>query len=988
MCLSDPKLGANDLKRVFLRGRTWYVLERVLLGDRTFLRLHDSDFRQTLEVLCPPDEFEELVEPGPSLDRRSLTPLAVWRALHQAVSLRAPPKGRFSAFHACRIAPEPYQFAPLARLLADPRRSLLIADDVGLGKTIEAGICLLELIARGVGDRILLVVPPGLIPQWIDEMWEKFGLEFRPIENSASLDRAQTAVSEGVQPWAYFNRVITSVEFLKRRDVHAAALAQPWDAIVVDEAHYLAESGTPANPYSTARARLGPKLRAAARSLILLTATPHNGYRHSFRSLLELVEPTDATLHGRTEDIQRRVARSMIRRLKTQIVKTAPDGGTMPAFPVRMPVQRIEVRGLGDEEREIFALVSSYCTKTIAAAAGSEEVDLVSFAMQIVKKRMLSSRAALRQTIKNRLEALESRRLEDPPGRAEVRELQSDLPLAEASAERIALRIVRTAISRDAKRRDGERKQLKAVEKLLDRVADRPDPKIAALIEDLVRDVLAAPGEKAIVFTEYRDTLVALSEAFAKDSRLKNAFVELTGGLTPNQRRARIARFHEPDCRILLATDAASEGLNLQRHCCRLYHVELPWNPNRLEQRNGRIDRHGQTRPPVIRYLFHPDSPEDRVLDRLVQRIGQMHDDRVSTPDILGILEGSRIEAVLGNIDSVMSGEAASETLMRLFDERQKEFANQIAPFLIGGPAQHDALPFANALSADPMIEDDTALERLMLDILDQALQNGPLPHTWKLNVPRHLQGPGVAPRYDCVTFRRSIAIQHPAAEVEFVHRLHPLFRAVSNHALEELTLTPARNGAASRVAVRRHALAAGAPFAVFTFHELHPQEIGETFGVAVDVEARVMSQSIADALLAADDTGPGEVSWDECERTFSAAFARLQEAAVRAARDRLRSQADAARRQRGELAHVMREEAALYRVDRLAEIDAEERLERAGVTEQVPLFRETSVPWNARRAAVETNYRRRLDEISRFTCVDEPAEPQALGVLLVFPPA
>jgi len=161
-------------------------------------------------------------------------------------------------------------------LLSGPRRSLLIADDVGLEKTIEAGICLLELIARGVGKRILLVVPPGLIPQWIDEMNDKFGLEFRSIENSSALDRAQPDLSDGLQPWAYFDRVTTSTEYLKRRDVHAAALAHPWDAVVVDEAHYLAESGISANPYSTARTRLGPRLRESTRALILLTATPHN----------------------------------------------------------------------------------------------------------------------------------------------------------------------------------------------------------------------------------------------------------------------------------------------------------------------------------------------------------------------------------------------------------------------------------------------------------------------------------------------------------------------------------------------------------------------------------------------------------------------------------------------------------------------------------------------------------------------------------------
>src|SRR3990172_6353162 len=453
--------------RVMLRGIPWSVREHVSLGARPRFRLEDPDSGETMEALCPPDEFEPLVEPAPSLDRKSLTPFGIWRSRHDALRLQSPNGGRYAAFHAGRLSPEPYKLARVAGLVSGPRRSLLIADDVGLGKTVEAGICLLELIARGIGKRILLVVPPGLIPQWLDEMWEKFGLEFQAIENSASLDRAQTALSEGLQPWALFDRVITSVEYLKRRDVHASALAYPWDAIVVDEAHYLAESGTPANPYSTARTRLGPKLRDASRALILLTATPHNGYKHSFRSLLELVEPADAALHGRKEDIQRRVARSMIRRLKPQIVKSAADGSTEPAFPVRLPVQRIEVRGLSDEEREIFTLVSVYCSKTVQAAAGSEEADLVSFAMQIVKKRMLSSRAALHQTVKNRLEALASRKPEELPARA-------------------------------------------------------------ALLEDLERDVCSISGEKAIVFTEYRDTLAALRNGFATHPALRDAFVELT----------------------------------------------------------------------------------------------------------------------------------------------------------------------------------------------------------------------------------------------------------------------------------------------------------------------------------------------------------------------------------------------------------------------------------------------------------------------------
>jgi superfamily II DNA/RNA helicase len=975
------------MKRVVLRGQTWSVSEHSRLGDRELLRLLQPETGQQVEALCPPDQYEPIAEPAPELTQKALAPYGVWRALHESVRLAAPPPGDYLALTAGRIVPESYQFAPLARLLSGPRRSLLIADDVGLGKTVEAGICLLELMARGVGRRVLLVVPPGLIPQWLDEMWEKFGLEFRPIENAAALDRAQTQLSEGLSPWAYFDRVITSTEYLKRRDVIGSALAHPWDVVVVDEAHYLAESGTPANPYSTARTRLGPRLRDAARSLILLTATPHNGYRHSFRSLLELVDPVSATLHGRTEDIQKRVARSMIRRLKPQITKTGAKGDVSPAFPQRLPVRRIEVQGLSAEEAEVFRLVSAYCAGTVEASRGSDEADLVSFAMQIVKKRMLSSRAALTQTVENRLEALSSRTLEEPPARAELRELQADLPLSESVAERTASRLLRAAVSRDTRRRNAEKRQLKDIAKLLEKTTDKPDPKIASLIANLERDVLPVAGEKAIIFTEYRDTLAALAEAFRQCPALATAFVELTGGLSAAQRKARIARFHESDCRILLATDAASEGLNLQRQCCRLYHFELPWNPNRLEQRNGRIDRHGQTRPPDIRYLFYPSSPEDRVLDRLVQRITQMHDDRVSTPDILGIIEGTRLDEILVKLESAEAGERESTSLMQVFEERQREFAYQIAPLLIGGSATDDALPLAGATSADPLLQDDAGFERHLVEALHTALKPGSLPHTWSIQVPRNLQGPGVNPHYSCATFRRSVATQYPATDVEFIHRLHPLFRALAAHALEQLTLAPVQHGSARRVAVRRHAFAKSAPFALFTFLERESYPQGRIFCIAVNSKGQALPQALAEELFADQAGSPGEVNWPECEKTFSARFEALQRQAEQAAREHLGTLAGALRLERQAAARVLREEAALYKADRLAEIDENERTERAGTREQMQLFREAATNWQARRAGVETHYRRRLEEIESYARVPEPSDAQPLGVVLVFPP-
>jgi hypothetical protein len=531
-----------------------------------------------------------------------------------------------------------------------------------------------------------------------------------------------------------------------------------------------------------------------------------------------------------------------------------------------------------------------------------------------------------------------------------------------------------------------EKRQLQTIQRLLGHVAGSPDPKITALIADLERDVLAVPGEKAIVFTEYRDTLISLREAFQAHAGLQDAFAELTGGLTPRQRRQRIVRFHNATCRVLLATDAASEGLNLQGQCCRVYHIELPWNPNRLEQRNGRIDRHGQTRRPIIRYLFYPDSPEDRVLDRLVQRISAMHDDRVSTPDILGILEGCRLEEVLGSIESIEDGARKSDNLVRLFDAQRQEFSSQFAPILLGELSQQFSMPYADSVSADPLIEDDENFDAAMRSMLEPHLCPGSIPDTWRIDVPRRLQGKGVLTKYECATFRRSVAVQYPADQVEFIHRLHPLTQAIAEHAWHELTVEAARNEFAARVAVRRHNLAKQ-PLAIFTFLERDSHPKGTVFSIAITGAGDLVDKEIARKLVEeCNGELVGEVPWNQCERVFEKDFAILQTRAREAACQHVGELIKRERGRRMEVTRMLREEAALYKEDRLAEIDEQEQTERAGVREQTELYRESATNWQARRAAVETYYRRRLEEIDRFGTIPEPAEPQALGILLVFP--
>ena len=968
-------------QRVSLRGQLWRVEGEQSVDTRKLLRLRSEESGEALTALCPPDEYTVVPTGPPALDRRALTPFAVWQRQHEALRLASPDEGTFAAFRAGRVQVEPYQFVPVTHLLRGPRRSLLLADDVGLGKTIEAGISLLELIARGVGKRILLVVPPGLIPQWLDEMSEKFGLEFHVLADAASVDQAQTQLVDGVQPWHFFDRVITSTEYLKRQEVSAVALHRPWDAIVVDEAHYLAESGTPAYPYQTLRTRLGARLREAGSALLLLTATPHNGHQHSFRSLLELVEPAEATLFGDREDVRRRVTRTMVRRLKSQITRTDPLGGCIPAFAAREPVQALAVTAPTPEERAIFASVSEYCKKAVENASESDNRDLVSFAMQIVKKRMLSSRHALKRTIANRLDAL-STPPPEPPTRAELRELQSDLPLAEAAAERVTERLIRAAVSKEARARNAEKRQLKAIRRQLEALGERPDPKIAKLISHLEESVLSADREKVIVFTEYRDTVESLRTAFEAHAALAGRVVILTGGLTQGQRVSRIARFAEPDCRILLATDAASEGLNLQRHCRRVIHFELPWNPNRLEQRNGRVDRHGQRRNPILSYLFYADSPEDRVLDRLIQRIDQIHEDGVSTPDILGVLAATRLAEVLGEMTPQTSAEATADALIRTFETSHAEFTREVVPLLLAG-SRSASLEDLDPTSADPVLDDDLELEALLLDWLGSAVRPTDVNHVFRIDVPSALQGAEVEPRYERATFRRSIAIAFPARDVEFIHRLHPLFRSVAARAQAVLTARDAAVARAPRIAVRRGNVEE--PLAVFSFLHRFTAPQGALFAVALDARGRSADRSSME-FLKRHNGAVGEVEWSDLEVRFAPSFATVSEAATAAAREHVDAIAAREQERRTAEATVLRGMAHRYYDDRLSELAAQEAAERAGARAQMGLFGETRIDWDARRAAAATFRDARLREIDAWIAAATPVEPEPLGVLFVFP--
>ncbi len=918
-----------------------------------------------------------------------------WSTAHQLLSLACTRSDDiFSGALHGRVALEPYQFAPVLRILAKPRPRLLIADDVGLGKTVEAGLVLLELMARKRAGRVLLVVPSGLMLQWQEEMEERFNLEFTLIENAAGLARVQTSLPAGVNPWDVLPRIITSVDYLKKETVHHRALRSRWDLAIVDEAHGLSLAGSPSNPYSTQRTRLGRKLAEKCHGLLLLTATPHNGYVHSFYSLLELVEP-GISLTGELAARARRVSAAMVRRLKSQISKTDDQGRQVPVFPLRK-VEGIPVVVSG-KERELLENVSTYCARTAKQAEGSEDADLVTFAMQIIKKRASSSRYALGKTIHQRLEALKGRAEAQPPEKAELRELQADLPMSEQTSERIMRQLVQSAIPKEERRRKTEISKLNALKKLLAGLPAK-DPKIETLLSQ-IRGVLEDPAEKVIVFTEYADTLDAVKSALQASPDLANQAVVLRGGMSGRGRAKVQEAFEKSGTRILLATDAASEGLNLQRHCRWIFHVELPWNPNRMEQRNGRVDRYGQTRPPQIRYLYYPHSAEDGVLHRLVEKIEQMRADRVSTPDMLGILQGT--DSLSGGLVTLGGDEedarAAGDQLVSLFEDRTQDFITHVQPFLLAEAGLEDEAEELNRMlsHSSQLLADDLKLEKLMAGLLGpamQVLEEG----LYRIQVPRILRAAGVADVYSQATFRRSVALNSKAHVVEFIHSGHVLVQAAARQARARfIQVYEQERGITPRRLAYRRVPAKEPSSVIFTF--LAGVRAGDSvlerlIPVRIGLDNRIIGNTEQARSWMDWQAHPGEVQAAVVERLFSPEFGKLLDLALASARRELDQEVQIVAENHKQRSVLLLADAEQDLQGRLEEIRRQEELASGKIdldTGQTTLFTSESFRqsnFDKRREEVKRLMEQRREEIKRFEKVEAAGEPQPLGALFLVP--
>jgi superfamily II DNA or RNA helicase len=514
---------------------------------------------------------------------------------------------------------ETYQLDPVTRAIQMPRVNLLIADDVGLGKTIEAGLVCQELIIRHRARTVLIICPAALQVQWRDQMREKFGLEFR-IVDSALMHQLRRTRGIYTNPWSHFPRLITSIDFIKRPHplrLLKALLPGPnespyprrFDLLILDEAHNVAPSGRQHYITDSQRTRTLRLLTPHFEHKLFLSATPHNGYDESFSALLELL---DNQRFARGVEINRQqLERVMVRRLKSDM----KEWDDAPHFPERRLHPLIV--DYTEEERAIHRKLVEYTRLRMEHAGQNQQERFANtFVLMLLKKRLFSSPRAFLRTLERHRASLKQEKqagyTSSPRAlRNWIEEIEEESDNDEGLDEATSAAIEEAALlSQPLTAREAQ---------LLDEMyiwaerADRRADSKARVLLNWLREHIKPSGNwstrRVIIFTEYRATQSWLQDMLYAEGFTEGGHLQLLYGGMPGPERERIKAAFQADpsldpLRILLATDAASEGIDLQNHCSHLIHYEIPWNPNRLEQRNGRIDRHGQRAEQVDIYHF------------------------------------------------------------------------------------------------------------------------------------------------------------------------------------------------------------------------------------------------------------------------------------------------------------------------------------------------------------------------------------------------
>ena len=570
------------------------------------------------------------------------------------------------------VIPLPHQLYALQRAMAGDRIRYLLADEVGLGKTIEAGLILRELKIRGLARRILVVAPAGLVTQWVSEMKTHFNEDFRLVipGNFAAL-RQVAGLDEAENLWRMHEQVVCPLDSVKplearrgwtneqvaryNRERFEDVVSAGWDLIIVDEAHRLGGSTE-----QVARFKLGEALAQAAPYLLLLTATPHQGKSDSFRRIIGFIDP-DALPSG--EAVTRElVAPYVIRTEKRRAVDAQGNPLFKPRHTQLVPVAWGPAH---QEQRALYDAVTEYVRDGYNRAM-REKQTAVGFLMILMQRLVTSSTAAIRTAMERRLEVLEL-----PAGQLSLfpEDITEEWSALDAQDQ------LDTVLKARLKGLKDERKEVELLLSAARRCEARgPDVKALALLEAIQRIQREDndPQLKVLVFTEFVPTQTMLSDFLTQRGF---RVVCLNGSLDLDERRT-VQRAFATDAQVLVSTDAGGEGLNLQ-FCHVVVNFDLPWNPMKVEQRIGRVDRIGQKF--IVRALNFTldDTVELRVRDVLEQKLQLILEefgvDKLA--DVLDSEEGGVpfeelfVQAVVSPKDAEKKATALAEEIRRMAEE-------------------------------------------------------------------------------------------------------------------------------------------------------------------------------------------------------------------------------------------------------------------------------------------------------------------------------
>jgi len=575
------------------------------------------------------------------------------------------------AVNVSKVEPLPFQIeAVYGYILKLPHIRFLLADDPGAGKTIMAGLVIKELKLRGLARRILIVVPGHLKDQWRREMQERFK------ETFAVFDRDTLNAFYGDNFLLRNNQVTTSMDFAKQEEILPLFASSHWDLTIVDEAHKMAAYRYGEKVEKTQRYKLGETLSKTSTHLLFLTATPHKGDPENFRLLLDLLKPgffatsemVEASLRDKDNPL-------FIRRLKEDL----RDFEGKPLFTNRYP-KTIKFR-LSDEERELYQELSQYVVEQYNRALTLDKKRNIGFALLILQRRMASSTYALLKSLERR-----KNRLEDL---LKSTELNKKLPNLEdfdevedyEEKERWEIEEKWETISL-ARNKEELKKEIWTIERLIERakeiLAEEKEVKLSELkkaIEEGFRKLKEVGGnEKILVFTESKDTLEYLVNKIKSWGYSVNY---IHGGMDLNE-RVKAEKVFRDETQIMIATEAAGEGINLQ-FCNLMINYDIPWNPNRLEQRIGRIHRYGQQKDVFIFNLVAIDTIEGRILSKLFDKLEEIKEklgsDRVF--DIIGeVFLGKNLYQLI--VEAIVQAKTLDEIIKEIDIEVDEEYIRKV----------------------------------------------------------------------------------------------------------------------------------------------------------------------------------------------------------------------------------------------------------------------------------------------------------------------